>query len=321
MKLCLVYDNRDAKLQETAYSQCYRRMLARIADDPAWEKVQHVTQSCSAQDLDADVVLFYDIHSTHEIQIDGIRQHRAVKYTYLDDPHQQDFTGKDGNGRAIHKLGARHRIAREIKRGVRYILCPYRTSYYRFFAPYLGNEAERMLVWFPIAPDAAMYATGAARLKGRIGSLLGNGAVVDQHGAYEFRKWCFRQPWVYHVKSCLYDATTPAGAQYPEFLSRFAGALACFQDNAVPKYLEIPLAGCVTFAQWHQDYYDMGFRDFENCIYVDRVNFESRAKAFLQRPAAYQAIADAGRKLVTERFTADKFAAFLRRHAREYLNR
>jgi hypothetical protein len=318
MKLAVVYDPNDNKLLKNSYSQCYRRQLVRLVAHPEWEAVQHITHSCSADDIEADVIVFYDIHSMHDVHIDGIARHKAVKYEYMDDPHQLDFVGRDGNGRSIHKLGAKERLTRTLKRKIQFIICPYQDSYHRFFGGYLGQRAGAMLFWWPISPDPDLFTGRDRPIAERMGYVLGNGAVNDQYGAYDFRRWAFRQPLIYHIQHSIYAKSTPRGEDYPQMLQRFAGALAAFEMNAVPKYMEIPLAGCVCFAQWNRDYYDLGFQDFVHCVYVDRQNFKKRIEPFLANPGMYQIIADAGRRLVETRYTANHFAAALFKHAKEH---
>lgn len=315
MKLAVIYDPNDNKLRQDSYSQCYRRQLMRLVAHPEWESVQHITKSCSADDIDADVIVFYDIHSMHEIEIAGLRRHKAIKYEYIDDPHQMDFVGWDGNKRKIHKLGIKERLTRIINRRINFIICPYQDSYYRFFAGYLKDLAEKMLFWFPVCPDVELFAGRERPIGERLGYVLGNGALTDQYGFYDFRRWAFRQPLIYHIQHSIHAQTTPSGEQYPGMLMRFAGALAAFEMNAVPKYMEIPLAGCVCFAQWNRDYYDLGFRDFDHCVYVDKGNFKKRIEGFLANPSIYQVIADAGKRLVETRYTANHFAAAVYRHA------
>ena len=55
----------------------------------------------------------------------------------------------------------------------------------------------------------------------------------------------------------------------------------------------------------------MGFKDYENCVFVNKGNFEKRVKDFLADIEDYQPIADAGRKLIEENYTATHFADFL----------
>jgi hypothetical protein len=104
------------------------------------------------------------------------------------------------------------------------------------------------------------------------------------------------------------SGNTPNGKSYQGFLSGFAGALALCDTYAVPKYSEVPLAGCVCFAQYQHDYEKMGFRDGESCIYVTKKNFHREIEGFKEDVAAYQPIATRGRELILNNWTAKHFA-------------
>ena len=113
------------------------------------------------------------------------------------------------------------------------------------------------------------------------------------------------------------DKSIAAGNDYIEFLSQYMGGLALCSGGPVPKYFEMPMAGCVTFAEYHKDYEDLGFKDNETCIYVTKTNFEKRIKQFLFCTSEYQEIADAGRKLMLENYTAKHFAEFIWQRCKE----
>jgi hypothetical protein len=111
------------------------------------------------------------------------------------------------------------------------------------------------------------------------------------------------------------NPSVPRGLDYPNLLIRYAGALALCDTHAPPKYVEIPMSGCVCFAQYQKDYERMGFKDLESCIYVTKENFKDVINDFKNNVEDYQCIADAGRKLIEENWTADKFADFIYNHA------
>ena len=254
--------------------------------------------------------MIYDIHSSHHITIDGLQNHRAKKYTYFDDPHQEAVKGQYPGGQYVHKLGAEERIARAFDRGVEHIICPYLDSYFKYLAPFFNGEAETMLLWFPVAPVNESGPGYPKRIERRRPHLLANGAVVaGDCSIYDFRKWAFKQSGVTRTQSS-------SGKTYQRFLSEWAGVLALAEFAAVPKYLEVPLAGCVCFAQANNDYRKMGFMDYESCVYVTKENFKARVNDFLHNSHSdkYQAIADAGYKLVSENYTAEHFAEFIHKH-------
>lgn len=311
MRLALVYDPADNKLRPDTYSYTYRGMLEAILK--RWGKALHITKDCSAKQIKADVILFWDVNSKHHIVIEGIDNHPAVKIEYLNDPHQRESYGIHRQyNMKVHKLGAEQRIERALRRGVKYIICPTKEGYYQFFAPVLGEDrAEKMLLFFPPAP---CFKPGYSELKVRKNEVLGNGATWDGgNGSYITRKWAFEQPYITTVDHWILDQKTPKGTQFGDFIKQWAGALALNDFYPVIKYFEMPLAGCVTFAQYYKEYEELGFEDFKSCIYVNKNNFEERVKDFLAHIETYQGVADEGRKLMEENYTAQHLADFLYR--------
>jgi hypothetical protein len=315
MKLAIIYDKAFPKLLPDAYSQTYRDQL--VAMQERFEEVQNINDSCSAQDIDADVIVIYDIHSSHHITIDGIEKHRAVKYTYFNDPHQQEFRGKYRLGPKVHKLGPEQRVRRALLRGMDHIICPYRNSYFEFIAPYL-SDPENMLWWFPPAPSHKRFPLRLRPLAERKHKILGNGAIDDIEG-YAFRRWAYSQPETFYMKHTYNRPDVPRGANYGNLLCSFAASLALHKIYVVPKYLEIPLAGCVCFAQDQEDYRKMGFKNLENCFFVNKDTFKNAANMFLNSLPGdiyYQKVAREGRKLIESKWTADCFADALYEHAK-----
>jgi len=333
LKLAVIYDPKCPKLMPDAYSSTYADMLYAVVD--RFATVQAITQSCSAEDIEADVILIYDIHSSHKIAIDGLEGHKAVKYTYFDDPHQQDFTGTYQGGKKVHKLGPGPRTERAMNRGVNHIICPYKNSYYEHIAPFLAGLGEKILFWFPPAPSIKRFPKSLTTipLSERKHKILGNG-FINAGAIYDFRRWAFQQPNTYYVKHAAQRPDVPKGLEYVKLLAQFTGALALCDWHIVPKYLEIPLAGCVCFAQDQQDYRDMGFKDLMNCVYIGDLknpgtiddlkgDFATLTGAFLNchnlqlSMDDYQEIATNGRKLIEDNWTAEHFAEAFYNHALE----
>jgi len=317
MKLALVYDMYDHKLRAQAWSQTYRDMLLALIE--RFDQTQHIGRSCSAQDIEADCVVFFDPHSAHVISIDGIERHKAVKYSYINDPHQHNVSGMYIDGYMYRKRGSRNRMERELERGVEHIICPYTEGYWAYLAPWLGKRAESMFLWFPVAPDARRFDRHIP-LVARETAVLANGCTWPKRGPpYSFRRWAFEQSCVKFVDHFILNNDTPCGVGYAQFLQHYAGALALCDVYVVPKYLEIPLAGCVCFAQAQGDYSRMGFVHGRNCVIVGRENFAQLIGEFLRNPDKYQQLADAGRKQALN-WTAERFADFIYNHAKERIN-
>jgi len=321
LKLAIVFNPYDAKLLPSAYSQVYRGQFLELLNICQ----VRITESCSARDIDADVIIFYDVHSSHHIVIEGIASHIALKYEYFNDPHQDFSEGVYSTGQYALKLGAKSRTLRALDRGIDFIICPFTNQYYRYIAPHLQNMAEKMLVWFPTAPDVRLFKKRSNPLMKRMPKILGNGATKETCPirGYTTRIWAHKQPYIYHIEHFLDDKEGKAvqGEQYPVFLAEYAASIAITDDHIVPKYLEIPLAGCVCFASEHEDYKNMGFMDGVNCYFVDKLNLKDKAEHFLNHIEEHQVMADEGRKLIEKNWTAKHFAKFIYNHAEKQLSK
>jgi len=308
MKLALVYDKTDYKLLPASYSQNYRNMMLALIE--RFEDVQHVNESCHANDVEADVIVYFDPHSTHEIEIED--HHDAVKYEYCNDPHQWDMVVQYPGGKKVHKLGAAERCHRIHERGVSYVICPSRWGYERYLAPHLEHD---MLLWWPVAPSIPDIEIRP--LSARWKEIAANGHCwkgQDGFVPYAFRGWAYGQPGVTYVPHAGDNPKIPTGNGYMQLMARFVGGLALCNYYVVAKYLEIPLAGCVCLAQKLPEYQEMGFEDEKNCLFVDMGNFHDRVRAVKEHPEQYQALVDTGRKQALQ-WTADKFATFIYGHA------
>ena len=307
MKLAVVYNRKDHKLLPDTYSCIYRDMLYAVIK--RFDSVFHVNSDCSAQDIHADVILFWDVNSNHHIRIDGIEKHKALKIEYWSDPHQQELKGVyQKYNMYVHKLGAIQRVNRARLRGVSYVISPVKNAFYEYFSPLMN--AEKMLWYFPPAPA---FEPCRIPIFDRKPEILANGAYWggDDIGAYEFRKWAFKQPVISFVEHCVKNDTTPKGSDYIKLLSQYAGGLALCNVFPVVKYFEMPLAGMVVFAQYHREYEELGFVHYRNCVYVTKDTFIKRVKDFKDNIAKYQCIADSGRVLIQNNYTAYHFANFI----------
>ena len=224
----------------------------------------------------------------------------------------------DGTEVYVKKLGAKTRTLRALGRGVDFIICPYSGLYYQYIAPYLGSDAEDMLFWFPPAPSHKRFKLRLRPLKQREHKILANGSTWGGEDAYKFREWTYKQPETFFVKHTAKRQDVPKSGDYGNFLAKFAASIAACDTRIVPKYLEIPLAGCVCFAQDQEDYRRMGFRDLKNCFFINQDNFKNRTNAFLNAVPGdvyYQKVAKEGRMLIEQKWTAECFADALYEHA------
>ena len=309
MRLALVFNPNDRKLSKKSYSQTYRDMFVALIN--RFEAVVAVTNSCKAKDIKADVIIVYDVHSSHHIEIDCLSSHPAVKYSYFNDPHQTDVEGRYPGGAKFRKLGVMTRSDRANRRGIQYIICPYKNGFDKYIKPHVSAE----LLWFPTAPRPRKIQR--IPLKDRFKKVLCHGHIwqgVDGFRPYEFRRWAMTQPNVTSVPHSIVKKEIPSGGAYQTFLSQYVGAIAACDTYVVPKYLEIPMAGTLCLAQYHQEYGDMGFIDGENCLYIDGPNFQQTIQPVLSCPQDFQGIADAGYQNAL-RWSAEKFADTIHKHA------
>ncbi len=308
IKMAIVYDPLDSKMRDDTYSYMFKGMFEALVEK---FKPVHITDNCNAKDIDANVIIFWDGNSCHDITIEGIDKHPALKMEYLSDPFQKEVHGAypQWPDRVIHKLSAEQRIERVLRRGIKYILSSNKVSYFRRFVHLLGaDRAEKMLTYFPHAP---WFEPGTSKLNERKKEVLANGSMG--HEIYEFRKWAFQRSNVTVVPHFGMNGNGPKGKEYPGYLKTWAGALALCDEFPVPKYYEIPMAGCVAFFQYHEECKEIGFNDYESCVYVNKDNFDERIKDFINDVGSYQMIADRGRKLMENNYTAKHYADFVER--------
>ena len=314
MNLCMVYNLKDSKLRPESYCSIFKEMFDALITQ--FNCRQFITENCSAKDIDADLILFFDPHSSHHIEIEGIEKHQAIKIEYWNDVHQQEVKGiYQTTNQYVHKLGREQRARRAEKRGINFIVCPVKYKFYEYFTPYFGSDTEKMLLYFPYAPA---FERNLISFSDRKRVILGNGATWGGfNGGYDFRKWCFEQPYIEFVEHHIRDKNTPKSQCYKMFLSQYVAALALCTTFPVPKYYEIPASGCVTFAEYHKEYEELGFKDYESCIYVNQKNFGARINEFLADILSFQKIADAGKKLIEENYTARHFSDFLEKSIKD----
>ena len=307
MKLALIAEKSDHKLNAGAYSQAYFDMFIALVNRFGKDTMVYYGD-CSAKDIDADVIFFFDIHSSHNIKIEGIEHHPALKLSYFNDPHQRELRGHYKDGSSVHKRGAEQRVVRAVERGVDYIVVNDVPSYLKYIEPIWKSD----YIYFPAVCDERRFDWDNGYYVMRKTEVLANGATwAGDKSCYDFRNWAFNRPNVSFVEHCIKNKSTPAGRDYSALLSKYKAGLALCDWFPVNKYFEIPLAGCVSFMQWNSACEGLGFVDNENAVFVNKKNFDYRVNYFLNHPIEYLEIAEKGRNLVKNNYTAQKFAEYI----------
>ena len=98
---------------------------------------------------------------------------------------------------------------------------------------------------------------------------------------------------------------------YPSYISSYKSAIAASTYYAVIKHLELTAAGCLTFMEVsnkNDDAEILGFKDYENAIFINEKNYKNKFEEFLSNPndPLWEKIANNGRKHTLENLNNDK---------------
>lgn len=122
---------------------------------------------------------------------------------------------------------------------------------------------------------------------------------------YHFRWKCAQHPGVHHIAKKDF-----LGVDYWKLLTQYRAAIACMTLTSVLKYFEIPMCGCLMFAESTRSNQieDLGFKDGVNCVFIDRKNHKKRFEQYLATPDAsvWREIAEEGRQLVLDNYTNER---------------
>ena len=312
MRVAFVWDKTERKLQSDHYSQSYRGMFTALRDK--CDYIQDINEDCDAKDIDTDIVLFFDIHSSHHISIKGLEKHPSRRYEYLDDPHQIEHSGVWQGGVPFHKLGPKQRMNRARERGVNFIVCPYKEEYLHYLYPYSYPGCH--VISFPVVPAIGLFKNRNNSWSNRANEITCSGSTISDNGEYDFRIWALDQ---LAQLGPYGNRQQMLGRDYPTFLALFKfGLAACTMP--VPKYFEIALAGCLPIMQWNINTFEYGFRHGENCLFVSKNNFVDTVKYVIKNPNEFETIAHNAQKLVETQYTNVQFAESMLNHFKRHLH-
>jgi hypothetical protein len=128
------------------------------------------------------------------------------------------------------------------------------------------------------------------------------------HDAYSTRSWCKQHSFVQDTSWSRGNPAAGVGKAFFDTIRKWDAAIAATSTKKpwrymVAKYVEIPAAGALLFAQIGEDLPLLGFKDGVNCIVFTQQNFVDKARYYLAHPDRYLEIRKAGRDLVKERHT------------------
>lgn len=110
---------------------------------------------------------------------------------------------------------------------------------------------------------------------------------------YELRKACSKLEYVIYKRF---------PGKYSDVLNQYRAAIAASTFYSVAKYWEMPACGCLTFMEATEENgcKDLGFIDGHNAIFIDKNNFISRMREYIDNPddPNWKAIANNGRDFV-----------------------
>ncbi len=138
--------------------------------------------------------------------------------------------------------------------------------------------------------------------------ILSSGVLDDRWWFYRFRKKVTEHTFVEYVPKKEF-----LGVDYWKLLNKYRAAIACMSYTSVLKYFEIPMCGCLMFAEvtHYNQIEEMGFEDGVNCVYINDLNYKQRFAEYMDTvdDPKWELIAERGKKLIMERYTNEREVA------------
>lgn len=135
--------------------------------------------------------------------------------------------------------------------------------------------------------------------------ILSSGVLDTRHWFYRFRARVTEHPFVTYVPKKDF-----LGIDYWRLLTSYRAAIACMSYTSVLKYFEIPMCGCLMFAEVtdFNQIQDMGFEDGVNCVYINDVNYKRKFTEYMDsvNDPKWRKLAEAGRQLVLDNYTNER---------------
>ena len=208
--------------------------------------------------------------------------HESHKIKYLFGPMTPDY---------VHKF-----YPKEIK--FKLIFAGLESSLYESIKPFSERISNKILNTGNV---------GNIKLKSRIANKILNPGKSTWH-FYKLRTMCNELSYVDYsgMKGNSY-----IHKDYPSYISSYKSAIAASTYYAVIKHLELTAAGCLTFMEVSDKNNDaeiLGFKDYENAIFINEKNYKNKFEEFLSNPndSLWEKIANNGRKHTLKNLNNDK---------------
>ena len=205
-------------------------------------------------------------------QYDKLKIHESHQIKYYFGPMTADY---------FHKF-----FPKELK--FKFIMAGLEPDLYKNIKPFSKRISEKILNTGNV---------GNTKLKSRIANAILNPGRSSWH-FYRLRTMCNQLSYVDYsgMKGDSY-----IHKDYPSYVSSYKSAIASSTYYAVIKYLELTAAGCLTFMEVSEKNNDaelLGFKDYENAIFINEENYKKRLQEFISNPydPRWEVIAEKGRK-------------------------
>jgi hypothetical protein len=258
-----------------------------------------------------DVIILPDNRLPHiPVELSGLNQIKIPVISRTGDPH------------TIKKYG---RLKIHESHKIKYYFGPMTSEYFHKFYPkeikfkfiLAGLESK---LYSSVKPFNERISNkilntgnvGNIKLKSRLANAIINPKKSTWH-FYKLRTMCNQLPYVDYsgMKGGSY-----IHKDYPSYISSYKASIAASTYYAVIKHLELTAAGCLTFMEVsdiNNDAEILGFKDYENAIFINENNYEEKFEEFLSNPndSQWEKIANNGREHTLKNLNNDKAAESL----------
>lgn len=224
-----------------------------------------------------DVLLFYSPHTKYTPPLINMQKLTMPKFAMSGDAHNY-FRSK----KAVASYG-----------DVNYFFMNSEEYFYEFFPKYLKYKQ--------VIPGVSSQHYTEVKWSSRDSMILNTG-VLDPKPFYVLRQKCSEVEGVRYIGKKHW-----LGNNFPSLLTQYKAAISACTQCFTLKHLEVCFANCVPFLEVTQENggFGLGFKDYENAIFINEVNYEERLLGYLSNPdlPLWKNIANKAKEFVENRYT------------------